>query len=212
MSLLSRLPRVLVLGLLGVPVSLSAQTRIDIGPSVGLYLPLRSYVGPGSSFFPPFSESSEWTQRNALAVGAHAAMWLGRRWGVAASYNYAGSDVSNPAAGGMPGGRLDGSVQVLTAELQARLGNTDRPFQLVFTGGAAYITRSGDAFAQVDGHDAVGAVLGLASRRELGSRWVATGSVRVLIYSLELRDEAMTYEASTQADMLGQVTIAYRVF
>ena len=206
-----RILSVLLLGALTVSFPLSAQTTVEIGPSLGLYLPLSSYAGPIGTGFPPFTARGDWTQSNGFAVGVSASVWLGQRWGLGATYHYAGSSVSL-SSGNISSGRLDGSVQVLTAEVHARLGDPDRAFQLIGIAGASYIKRGGEAFAHVDHHNALGGVLGLGSRHQLGSRWVVSGSVRLLVYSLQLQDQTTTYKASTQTDILGQAIFAYRLF
>jgi len=207
----SRILVTLVLGALTSPVPLSAQATVEIGPSLGIYFPLSSYDGPIGSGFPPFTARGDWTQSNGFAVGVSATVWLGQRWGLGATYHHASSSVSL-SSGNISSGRFDGSVQVLTAEVHARLGDPDRAFQLIGIAGASYVKRGGDAFAHVNHHDAVGGVLGLGSRHELGSRLVVSGSVRLLVYSLQLQDQTTTYKASLQTDILGQLVLAYRLF
>jgi len=84
---------------------LQAQHSLEIGPAVGIYLPLRNFAGPVTIPMPA-TVTGVWSQRNAVALGVSGRLWFTRRFGLQGSYQVASSGIAKKTSLGATRGAV----------------------------------------------------------------------------------------------------------
>jgi hypothetical protein len=84
---------------------LQAQHPLEIGPAVGIYLPLRNFAGPVNIPLPA-TVTGVWSQKNAVALGVGARLWFSRRFGLQGSYQVASSGIAKKTSLGATRGAV----------------------------------------------------------------------------------------------------------
>jgi hypothetical protein len=189
---------------------LTAQRTLEIGPAVGIYLPLRNFAGPVAIPMPAIV-TGVWSQRNAVALGVNARLWLGRRFGLQGSYQVASSGIAKKTSLGATR-TASSTIHVVTLEAQAKIGAPSRPPQVAVTGGLAYTLRRGEPFRAFGSPNTLGAVFGLRADFPLVTRLRFAFRTGVLVYRFGLQNSAIQYEPSTQLDILGEAVVTYGLF
>jgi hypothetical protein len=189
---------------------LQAQHTLEIGPAVGIYLPLRNFAGPVTIPLPA-TVTGVWSQRNAVALGVSGRLWFSRRFGLQGSYQVASSGIAKKTSLGATR-TAAGTIHVVTLEAQATIGTPSRPPQVALTGGLGCILRRGEPFRPFGSPNTLGAVLGLRADFPLVTRLRFAFRTGVLVYRFGLRNSDTEYKPSTQVDILGEAVLTYGLF
>lgn len=195
--------------LAAVPSSLEAQMTWSIDAYGGAYVPagkLFDEVFPGIGVL-----SLE--QKTAFAAGGRVAVWPTGRIGVEAEGSYAFSDVEITcvipdvcaAEGTAPASVLLGSLNLMYTLIDPPLD----PVAVYISGGVGVVSRTGDAFRDIDSSTSIAGVVGLGLRYGVARGVRVRLDVKDYISSFEwtelnvaLRDSGLDSGSSIQNDIM----------
>lgn len=169
----------LFLGVLALPVTATAQTRVDLTPFIGVYFPLANAVN---------QNGTQLSQTFSAAFGARLAIW-GSKLGVEVGGAFAKSGVSDQFDPPVPGSIALGSFRVLVPLAQ---GTTSclmtvggcQPSVYV-SGGFGFIKRGGQAWQGTTGLLNLTGSLGMGVRIPASPKLTVRVDGEVLLYSAQ---------------------------
>ena len=185
----------------------AAQTRVEVGPILGLYAPLGSF---GPAVYYSTALPNDPADLSGVAVGGQARWWVTPRVGLQADATVAFSRVGG---GPTPIGVLPataarvftGSAQVLYSVL---VGGDRR--RIWVSAGAGVVRHGGAAYRPYGSPIQLAGAFGIGSTFPLGRKLSVLAGATALLYQLNVRDSVGTsLEHGTQFDARLQTGISW---
>lgn len=166
-----------------VAAPLSAQTHVELAPTVGLYVPTAPVADqPGAGCG---GCQVTFKQEAGFFLGGRLTIWTGNgHLGLETSLGFANSSVHGTAQGYFSGDTT-GTVGIFTERLLWAFTKPGASPSVYAAGGLAYLTHSSDAYQGVSGTSNLGAVLGLGARFPVGGGIAMKTEFEDLIYSTQ---------------------------
>jgi hypothetical protein len=174
------------------PAAAATAQKVSISPTIGVYIPTTELIKAANG--------DEFKQEVGLAVGGRLAVNVSPRFGILTSVSYVPSDLKVDLA---TGEQVKDKANLLFGSARATLyvlPVTD-PVWFSLNGGASYIRRSGDAFADARDKDDVGGVVGATLGFHLGSALNLYVAADDYIYGTHLDETTFEAEKKTQNDV-----------
>jgi len=183
---------VLALAAVLAPASAATAQKVSISPTIGVYIPTTELIKAANG--------DQFKQEVALAVGGRLAIGVSPRFGILTSVTYVPSDLKLDLA---TGEQVHDNANLLFGSARATLfvlPLTD-PVWFSVNGGASYIRRSGDAFANAEDKDDVGGVVGATLGFHLGSALSFYVAADDYIYGTHIDETTLEADKKTQNDV-----------
>ena len=181
-------------------VAAGAQTRVELGPFAGVFVPLSSFEG----------NLGPVVHQVAVAGGGEAHLWIGEHFGLVAQLGASPSDVRKTETRATGFGVAPASVRWLSAALAWRIAPLDLANDLRFRAGAGFVQHRGAAFARYDFPQAVTGLLGIEAT------WPLRAAVRVLagidgyVYPHRLTDTlGVQYRERLQVNVVAKIGVLW---
>lgn len=177
--------------LLGSAPSANAQ-RLSISPTIGVYIPTSELVKAANG--------EEFKQQVALAVGGRLNLNFSPRFGILTSVTYVPSDLKLDLASGQ---QVKDDANLLFGSARATFYALPitAPVWLSLNGGASYVRRSGDAYANLEDKDDIGGVVGATVGVHLGSLLSFYVAADDYIYGTRIDESTLEADKKTQNDV-----------
>ena len=175
-----------------VPAGAATAQKVSISPTIGVYIPTTELIKA--------SNGDEFKQEVWLAVGGRLAVNVSPRFGILTSMSYVPSDLKLDLA---TGEQVQDKANLLFGSARATLfvlPLTD-PVWFSVNGGASYIRRSGDAFADAEDKDDIGGVVGATVGFRLGSALSFYVAADDYIYGTRIDEASLSADSKTQNDV-----------
>jgi len=175
-----------------VPAGAATAQKVSISPTIGVYIPTTELIKAANG--------DEFKQEVGLAVGGRLAVNVSPRFGILTSVSYVPSDLKLDLA---TGEQVQDKANLLFGSARATLfvlPLTD-PVWFSVNGGASYIRRSGDAFADAEDKDDIGGVVGATVGFRLGSALSFYVAADDYIYGTRIDEASLSADSKTQNDV-----------
>ena len=153
-----------IVGQLFFGASVLQAQKVSFRPNIGLYIPTKEIIQQVAA---GATTAEIQKQEVGLTVGGHLAIWFGGRVGIEGTGSYAPSRLRRTLAGTAPT-TTTASLFTGSGRLTVNLLPPKFPLVLAFSGGAAVINRSGEAYAGVANKMAIGFSGGKSTGFRLG--------------------------------------------
>jgi hypothetical protein len=202
---------VLLLGTSILPECLPGQVLFDVGPVVGVYVPIGSF-GSAPVLTPIGELSSVSQQKTAASVGAQGTVWLGSHFGVSAQWSTTASAVRTRQELGAERTEQSARVDAAAVQLLLPLRVPSLQGRVHLGAGVGVVRRRGDFY---EGYEDTRDFAGVLS---LGSVFALSRPVQVMIdfgsylYSLRLGQQGRPeFDSGFQADLLARAGVLLRL-
>jgi hypothetical protein len=189
-------PRILTAGvalaaLLAQTTTAQAQ-RVSISPTIGVYIPTTELVKAANG--------QTFKQQVGLAVGGRLGLTFSPRFGVLTSVTYVPSDLKLDLATGQ---QVKDNANLLFGSARATFYvlPITAPVWLNLNGGASYVRRGGDAYANLSDKDDIGGVVGATLGFHLGSLLSFYVAADDYIYGTRIDEATLQADKKTQNDV-----------
>ncbi|HEX4628470.1 MAG TPA: outer membrane beta-barrel protein [Gemmatimonadales bacterium] len=196
---------VAVAALLGLPSVGGAQSKFEVVPFLGLYIPTANVVEQVNA---SCACQVSTRQKTNIDVGARLAMWISDRLSLEGSIGYSPSGVTTTAA---LYGRADTSARVTTASARvlAALGPRTLNRYVFVSGGIGLVVRGGDAWTGASGRTRFGGTLGVGMRFEVAPPLAVRAELDDWLYSAQFSSASTPQTQSKfQSDLVLSLGLA----
>jgi hypothetical protein len=199
-----------VAGLGLIPGTTHGQLQLDVAPLVGGYASFTSFTSPPDPFL--FGRTTDLSQGTGVALGGQVTVWPGSGLGLRAYAATSASSVGPTNRDIVTRDAVSARVTLAGAELVLPISTLESGTTIYLAGGAGMIRRSGDAYEGHEGTTDLTGTGGVGSRLPIADRLSLQLDARVAVYRLALSDDTgAMYGAATQADILAQVGLVWRL-
>jgi len=184
--------------------SLAAQAKVEITPTVGLYLPSANIVdqyGGGCGC------QVSVNQEQAFLLGVRLTVWATRNLGLETSLATIGSGVHVVEAG-VGSGDTTGTVDIISERVVWGFWHPNPTSTVYLAGGLAFITHSSPAYEGLSGTNNTGAGAGVGVRLGLGSSLTFKAEGEEYFYTAQFTAQGQQTEARHQTDKLITIGLA----
>lgn len=192
---------------LGVaPVFLAAQSKPELTPFVGVYIPTAKSVDEQSG-----SDFLRSKQKVTVVFGSRVGVWVTERVGLEASFGYAPSKLKTDFSITGIGSGTDetgGSVMLINGRLLLGLGPQTRNAAWHFIVGGGAIIRGGDAWSGVDGKTDIGGAVGIGARFKAGPAVSIRADAEDNLYSAKFDISGTESNSKFQNDIVVTLGVA----
>ena len=177
-----------------------AQTRVEVAPTVGLYIPSGNVVDqPGAGCG---GCQVTFSQQAGFLIGARLTIWpSGGRLGLETSIGMAFSGVHGVAVG-YGSGDTSGTVGIFTERVLWAFTKPGAGTAIYGAGGVAYLLHTSDAYQGLSGTSDLGLALGLGGLFPLGGGVALKTELEDLIYSTQFEAGGQSTESKHQNDFV----------
>jgi hypothetical protein len=188
--------------------TVDAQARVELVPTVGLYLPSGNTV---DQFGAGCSCQVTVNQEQAFLLGLRLTVWPSARVGLETSLGVASSGV-HLIAQGQASGDTTGTVKIVSERVIVSLTAPTATTALYVGGGLAYVTHDSPAYEGLTGTNDLGAGLAVGLRFRAGSSLTLQTEAEDYIYSIRLTaPNSQQTDAKRQNDLVISIGLAIRL-
>jgi hypothetical protein len=174
-----------------LPAVATAQ-KVSLSPTIGVYIPTSELLKAANG--------EEFKQEVGLAVGGRLGVDFSPRFGVLTTVSYVPSDLKVDLS---TGEQVKDKANLLFGSARATFYvlPVTSPVWLSLSGGASYVRRSGDAYANAKDKDDVGGVAGATLGFRLGSALAFYVAADDYIYGTQIDQTTLSADKVTQNDV-----------
>jgi hypothetical protein len=174
-----------------LPAVATAQ-KVSLSPTIGVYIPTSELLKAANG--------EEFKQEVGLAVGGRLGVDFSPRFGVLTTVSYVPSDLKVDLATGQ---QVKDKANLLFGSARATFYvlPVTSPVWFSLSGGASYVRRSGDAYANAQDKDDIGGVAGATLGFHLGSALALYVAADDYIYGTQIDQTTLTADKVTQNDV-----------
>ena len=174
-----------------LPAVATAQ-KVSFSPTIGVYIPTSELLKAANG--------EEFKQEVGLAVGGRLGVDFSPRFGVLTTVSYVPSDLKVDLATGQ---QVKDKANLLFGSARATFYvlPVTSPVWFSLSGGASYVRRSGDAYANAQDKDDIGGVAGATLGFHLGRALALYVAADDYIYGTQIDQTTLSADKVTQNDV-----------